>query len=76
MLIKENNLAIAVQVTDVSPNGVGLVCHCDPELAVGETIRLQIFGHNVSGSVVRTAAVEKGVQVGVRLSSADGMLLA
>ncbi len=76
VLIRENNLAFAVQVTDVSANGVGLVSHSDPELTVGETIQLKIFGHVVSGEVVRTQQVDKLYQIGVRLSTADGMLLA
>ncbi len=68
-------MAVAVQLLDVSPNGAGLMCYCDPELIVGETVRLKIFGQVVSGEVVRMQPAIKAFRIGLRLSSADGMLL-
>lgn len=76
VLIMKSNIVTPVQVTDVSPNGVGVYSDIVPELSVGEVAKLKIRGHTVDGEVMRLQPTENGIHIGLRLSSADGMLLA
>ncbi|GAB5407046.1 MAG: hypothetical protein Aurels2KO_52770 [Aureliella sp.] len=76
VLIRDDNTVMPVCVSDVSVNGVGITTDLDPCLTIGEIAKVKIREHTISGEVVRLQPVDKGVKIGLRLSTADGLLLA
>ncbi|GAB5407276.1 MAG: hypothetical protein Aurels2KO_55070 [Aureliella sp.] len=76
ILIDANNQVTPVHILDTSPNGVGLEAYVDPGLRVGHVVKLKVRDHIVRGEVMRLSPKGTGGHiVGLRLSTADGMLL-
>lgn len=76
VLISKDSAATPVHIVDVSRNGIGLESYVDPGLRVGDVAKLKVREHTVNGEVMRLSTAGSGVEIGLRLSTADGLLLA
>ncbi len=76
ILIDKDCQATPVQILDVSRNGVGVESYIDPGLSLGDSVRLKVREHTLSGEVMRVSTEGTNSRIGLRLSTADGLLLA
>ncbi|HBE68682.1 MAG TPA: hypothetical protein DDW52_11105 [Planctomycetaceae bacterium] len=75
VLINSQNLVSPVQLTDCSPHGVGMTSTLDPNVTVGDSVKVKVRDHQLEGSVVRFNKAGQLFQIGLRLSDPQGLIL-